>query len=373
MTISRLTLPAEFYDRTSEIVLKQPEPEYFWARLLYMADAQAQLRRAEALGVPWRQGGGVGTTGASVPDLESMQLILNDTIRGEGIIVSDELAKGKVGHTIRMNRPRFTDSTYTFASRIVGSNSSVSTTPIDISAEQVSITIYRAMGPYGSSQVQPYGIDRFDAEHSVHSTAQHVGLQLQRDRTKVADTMIRDRYFVTSPNLIVFPGDSTFSITTDANAFPANTPGFRKMSAEVVYRAEQKLQDQGIPRFANGNYMLVCTPKQIQELRNNPQFRADAVFDKERNPLANSYVGTIGRVEVYMSATNPTDSSTVAGITIQKAIMFGPGMVGYASAGPVRVEPSSDDNYGETAKVVWICYEGHETLDKRFGVEIHSN
>ena len=43
--ISRATLPAEFFDRTSAMMLIQPEPQYLYAQLVFMADLQAELRQ----------------------------------------------------------------------------------------------------------------------------------------------------------------------------------------------------------------------------------------------------------------------------------------------------------------------------------------
>lgn len=374
MTISRATLPAEFFDRTSVIMLRQPEPQYLYAKLLFMGQAQAELRRPGAADL-LNNRPPIGAGGGQVLDLNEMQLILADDVRSEAIIVSDELAPEKIGHTIRLNRPVFTNSTYTEASRIVGSNDSISTTPINIDAEQVSITIKRVAGPYDNTAgtVKPYGIDRFDSEHSVHSLAQTVGLHMVRDRWRYADTLMVNKFFVASPNTIVFPGDATFALTADTSAFTANANGDRPMDVETLFRTEQKLQDANVAPFANGKYMCTLTPQMNRQLRSDPQFGKLAVFDSTRNPLAQSFIATIGNIEVYVSSTNPVATATVSGVNINKGIMFGPGMVGYAGAGPARVAAANEDNYGETAKVIWLCYEGSETLDYRFGVEIHSN
>ena len=74
-----------------------------------------------------------------------------------------------------------------------------------------------------------------------------------------------------------------------------------------------------------------------------------------------------------MSNTNVTDAVTVSGLTIQHGVMFGPGCVGRASSGPCRTAYSADDNYGETAKVIWLAYEGESLLDNRFTVSVHTN
>jgi hypothetical protein len=119
--------------------------------------------------------------------------------------------------------------------------------------------------------------------------------------------------------------------------------------------------------------MLIVTPQQARQLRSDPQFGRLAVFQPENNPLKRTFVAQLGQVEVYVSSTNTVDTTTVSGTNIHHAVMFGPGHVGYANAGPCRIAASTDDNYGETAKVIWLAYEGHVVLDNRFAVAIHSD
>lgn len=371
MTISRVTLSSDFFDRTSEKMLKQPEPQYLYARLLFMAVGQAELQRLSALGIsPDRA---VGGTGGAVMSLEEQQLLLSDPIRAEAIFVTDELAPGKVGHTIRMNRPVFSGGGYTEAARAVAAGQSTSTVPVDLTQEQVSLTIRRFEGPYDTtnSRVAPRAVDRFDAEHSVHRIADIVGVDMARDRMKWVDTVVAG-YFDTVPSTsVLYPGDSTNALSTDATALAVN--GDRPFDAETVFRMEQKLQDLFIPKFANGNYMLIITPQQARQLRSDPVFQKMAVFESALNPLKNSFVGLLGQVEIYVSSSNAVDTTTVSGVSIHHGVMFGPGHVGYANAGPCRIASSTDDNYGETAKVIWVAYEGFSCLDNRFAVSVHSD
>lgn len=372
MAVSRINLSSEFFDRTSAKMLVQPEPQYLYAQLVFMAEAQAQLRRAERLGVSTERA--VGGMGADVPGFESVRLVLADNVRSEAIMTTDELAPGKVGHTIRFNRPIFTDSTYTEAARTVAASSSISTEAINLTAEQTSITIKRFAGPYGASAVQPYAVDRFDAEHSVHSLANAVGMHLARDRWKFMDTVMGGLFDTVASGYTIFPGNSNNDITADSSAFVASVTGSqRPFDVETIFRAEEKLQGANIPRFANGSYIAILSPKQVRQLRSDPAFKQLAVFDSSRNPLARSFVASIGNVEIYVSATNATDSSTVSGVTIQHGVMFGPSKVGYANAGPCRVAAANEDNYGETAKVIWLAYEGFGNLDARFAVAMHSD
>lgn len=370
--ISRATLSPEFFVRTSEKLLIQPEPQYVLARLLFMSNAAAEFRRTGApMGLTPERA--IPDMGAGVGAFEEMQLLLSDPIRAEAIFTSDELAPGKHGHTIRINRPVFSGGGYTEAARTIASGQDISTTPIDLSMEQVSITIKRAVGPYAASgsAPQPYGIDRLDAEHSVHSIAAAVGQQLYRDRTKYIDTVL-STYF-DGGSTVLYPSDPNNLLSTDATAYPTNTAGTRPFDAEVVFRAEESLGSANIPRFANGKYVMIISPRQARQLKVDPEFQRLSVYDPARNPLQSAYVRTLGGVEIYESNTAPTDSSTVSGLTIHHAAVFGPGAVGYANAGPCLPVTSSDDNYGETVKVIWRVYEGLALLDNRFIVNIHSN
>lgn len=376
--ITRATLPAEFYDRTSAMMLVQPEPQYLYAQLVYMADVQAELRVNPDAYSLFTGRGITGSDGAQVkPYAENqLQLVAADKIRGESIIVSDELARGNVGHTIRMNRPIFSGGGFTEAARLVASGQSISTTGITMTAEQVAITIKRFAGPYdvANSRVAPYPIDRFDAQRSVHSLVASVGTQLARDRMKFVDSVYASIFDSPVSTSVLYPGDPTNSLSSDASAFPAASNGYRPFDADCVFRAEQKLADLFIPRFGDGMYRLIVTPQQARQLRNDPAFQKMAVFESEMNPIKQSFVATLGQVEIYQCSTNTVDTSTVAGVSINHAVMFGPGLVGRVKDGEgCRVANSTDDNFGETPKVVWIAYEGQSLLDNRFVCGIHSN
>lgn len=380
MTISRATLAAEFFDRTSSIILRQPEPQYLYARLVFMADASAELQRLDKLGISPERA--VGDVGAPVPMLSMFQALLSgDLPFAEAIMVSNELAPEKVGHTIRMNRPVFAGGGYTDAARTIAASQVISTQPIDLTMEQVAITIKRRGGPYDTvnSRVAPHAVDRFDSQHSVHSMSQLVGLQLYRDRIKTLDTIYSTLF--DSGSVVVYPGDprgalNSSGTTGDAAAFPSTVAGTRTMDFETLMRMQTSLEVANVQRFANGQYICVLTPQQAQDLALDPLFAKQTPFTpllNAVNPLSASLVKSIAGVDVYRSNTNPSDAVTVSGLTIAHGCMFGPGAIGRASAGPCRAANSTDDNYGETAKVIWLAYEGEAMLDNRFVINVHTN
>lgn len=377
--VSPAWLPSEFTEITSAIMLKAPVSQYLYARMVYMADAQAQLR-VDPASFEWVNGRGVPANagGAPVPDLASMQLMLSDDVRGEVILVADELAT-QPGSVVKLNRPVFSGGGYTFAQRTIGSGQSMSTTPISLTGEQVPITINRYTGPFasGGTTPQPYGIDRFQAMQSVHSLAMRVGTHLINDRDHLVDAGVASLIDNPASGATLYPGDPNNTLSSDSAAFVTN--GDRTFDYETILRAVAFLQSQNIPTFADGMYRLIVNPAQSKQLLSDPVYRGEAKYivnpPDPRNPLLDGWITNIGRqVEVYMSNSNTIDTSTVSGVTINHAVMFGPQIVGRVrDRDGVRIVLSSDDNYGETAKAMWLAYEGYAMLNQQFMVAIHSD
>lgn len=376
-TVSRASLPTEFYDRTSALVARAPLPQFTFAEMVYAAVMRAELMRVGPDAFRLMQGRGVSDQGAPYPDLETMQLILSEKLPGaQAILVADELADGP-GHTIRINRPVFSGGGYSFASRRLGAGGTISTTPITVQDEQVAITIQTSTGPMSASGTvtQPYAINRRDSQRSVHSLVDRVAQALKYDRNKMLDTAVAALF--DSPSSVIYPGDPSGSLdssgtTGDAAALPV--PGDRPFSLEVLMRAIKVLQVANIPHFTDGVYRAVITPTQAMQLALDPLWRQQAKELPERNILRASAVGRIPGVEVYASNSISVDTSTVSGNSINHGVVFGPGMVGYvAGRDGCFVANSTNDNYGNDTLVIWQCDEGAAVVDNRFGVGIHSD
>lgn len=362
--ISRATLPAEFFDITSNMLLVQPEPQYLHALLLKMAMSAAL--DVGPLALPGRPS--VGESGAPYASADSGRLLLADPIYGGAVNFVAELGKGP-GHTVRMNRPVFANTTYTQASREVPAGSTISTTPVDLTSEQVSITLKRFAGPYDSSnaRVAPFGIDRFDASVSLHSLAKVVGLQLKRDFDRTLDQFGVALFdAVASANVIRPAGMTDDNSSAVAGDFP--------LDYDTITRVESALDTANIPRFPNGKRVMVLHPNQCAQLVNDPQFARYAEFHRDMNPLfSGSYWKSIGGFDIFKSTTLSTSTNTPAGVTIYKGQAFGPGMVGAGLGELPGVVPSTSDNYGEQALVIWRMYAGFATLDNRFGCSIRTS
>jgi hypothetical protein len=360
--VSRATLGAEFFDITSQKLLLQPEPQYLYALLWKMA-LNASLQQSS--GISFR--GDIGQSGAPYSTAEgNRQGLFEDPIYTSAIHVVTEL--GNVpGHTVRLNRPKFTDTTYTQASREIAMGTSISTTPINIDSEQVSVTLKRFGGPYDqtNSRVAPFGVDRFDASRSVHSIAGAVGAQLTRDFDKTIDRFIGVLMGTASSTL--YP--SGYAATTDF----ADAGGDGPMSMKLLSRLETAMDVALLPTFADGYRCVVTSPLCIEQLKDDPQFARYSEFMPPVNPLLKAgYYKSVGRTHIFKSTTLPTTTNGGAG-TLYETHAFAPGVIGSALGEMPRTATSTADNYGEWALVIWLAYMAFQNLDNRFCVKAFTN
>ncbi len=359
--VTRASLPEEFFDITSAMMLKQPEPQYPHA-LLWKSALGAALAPPGSLGLP---GATLPQAGAPIDPLESHRLILDDSILSAAVKVVPELGNATVGHTIRVNRPYFQDTTYTQAVREVASGATISTTPINLSSEQVPITIKRFGGPYDqtNSRVAPFGVERFDCTRAVHNITDLVGMQLVRDFDKTIDS-----FMIALMDLgeAIYPtGMSAVDDATTADSFPLD---FRQISA-----VETSMDEANIPVFPNGRRVMILTPRQIQELKEDSEFQRMAEFHAPVNPvLAQSYYKSVGTFDIFKSKTlnRTANSSSVA---IQYGQAFGPGAILSGVGEMPYTTFSKSDNYGENALVVWLLYAGFAVSDVRFLRSVRSS
>jgi hypothetical protein len=307
------------------------------------------------LGLPGReiQGNGLAYTS----ELDRLVLAAARE-NSEAIAVEESLGSGP-GHSVRINRPAFSGGGYTEASRMVGPSTSISTTPIDVSSEQAIITLKRVVGPFasGGTVPQPYAIDAMDAKLSVHKLSDIVSLHLRRDRMVYIDTVV-NAYFTAVTN-ILYVGDYTA-----ANDYVSTSTG--SCTAELLFRVEERLASTHIPSFSNGRWKMALRSRALRQLKLDSVYAAYAKDHADgKNPLFPGYVATLGRLDLYEVNTGASAANS-SSVTVYDNVAFGPGAVGYGVGKRPTVQPSTDDNYGETAKVIWCAYEGLETLDERF-------
>jgi len=356
--INRATLPQEFFDFTSAMLLTQPEPKYLHAKLIKAA-LGASFQGPSMLGfLPGRSFGDRGAPYVSDSDAEAARLSLSDDLYDASIQVIAELGSAP-GQTVRMNRPSYANTTYTEASREVPSGSTVSVTPITVTSEQVPITLKRFAGPFDQANVRvaPYGIDRFDSSVMLHKPAQIVALNLKRDFDRTLDAwgvqLFDNAATTVRPNGMV--NDNTSVI---AGSFP--------FSFRLIQSTETQLDTLNIPTFANGKRVLVLHPRQCEQLAQDAQFNRLSVFESDFNPLwKGAYWRSCGNFDIFKSTTL-TQVTNANAVQIHYAQAFGPGGVGCGVGEMPRTAYNTQDNYGETALVIWLWYAGFATLDHRF-------
>lgn len=354
MPIDRSQLTEEFYDRTSAALLRQPEPQYLYARLFKRA-LSISLGVPTMLGRPGYQVGGQGAP-YTAPDAD--RLNLSDDDMATEIFAAKADFTGEPGHIMKFNRPKYANTTYTQASREVGTNQSISTTAIAAGSEQALLQIKRFAGPYDSTnnRVAPYGLDAFDASMGVHNLAQFVGTQLGRDFDRTLDS-----FWVTLADLAsatLYPAGMTAA--NDATA-----KGQFPLTYEQISRLSKYQDDNNMPTLGDGRRILVVTPTGKKFLKDDPQFAHYATFHKDLNPMYPGWFATLAEYHCFVSNTLTTTANS-SSINIHYGHAFAPGVFLGGRGSTIGVRAASDDNYGETAKVIWLAYLALGLADNRF-------
>ena len=370
--IARASIGAEFEDRTSPLLLVQPEPQYLYAALWKMALHTSLARKSDSLG--WRAPE-IGVGGHEYTELEKDQLIFEDPIYDGTFINVVEIGQ-RLGQTIRLNRPLYANTTYNQSSREIANGTLISTTPINVGSEQVSVTVKRFGGPYDqvNGNVAPFGVDRFDASKSIHSTAELVGTQLQRDFDRTIDYWVGE-YLALGATQIMANGYTALSQFYGGQASPAlNSGGYGEapFSISMLNQIERTMQNLNLPVQPNGRRAIVISAIAVQELKDDPQFLKMSEFHPPINYLLKqSYYRTLGNMDIFQSTTLPVTNNGV-GTNLTAPVFqvqaFAPGVLGSGVSEMPRVAASSADNYGEWALVVWLMYAGFSLLDNRFSV-----
>lgn len=364
--INRPSIPEEFYDITSSILLVQPEPQYLHALLFKMAlGAAMMLPFGGPLGLPVANRP-IADQGAAYTSALYDRLVLAtpDPVYSQAVNVVPDFQK-QVGETVRVNRPKFGSGGFTLSQREVPQGTTISQVAIDVSSEQVALTLRRYAGPYDvvNNNVAPVAVDKLAASRSVHSMSQLVGKHLQRDIDKFLDTV-----------MVAFGNQAATTLWPQGYTADNGSSQIGDMSgdADTLFRAEETMKNASIPRFANGRYMAVITPTFSRQLKADPQWIAFSKYFPQTNPIYQSYVGTVGGIDVFESTTL-TSTTNGNGIPVYTSQVFGPSYFGAGMSRLPQVMPNTNDNYGETALLIWLTYMAMGVLDNRFGVQIHTS
>jgi hypothetical protein len=375
--INRASLAEEFYDTTSARMLVQPEPQYVYAFL-----AKMSLGSALAVSLPGGFAGisaqrGVQSQGPSAAQYQAgarLMLASPDPMSTQSIATVAEIGKAP-GHTVRLNRPKYGSGGFTLGSREITSGTQISVTPIDLSSEQVTLTLKRYGGPYDAvvqNAVAPFALDKFDTSVALHSLVDYVGLHMQRDFDKWLDSVYS--LFFASGSTTLWPnGFTADSQSTAQNDMPCD--------GDMLFRGIETLKNANIPLFPNGRYRGFLSPTQARQIKEDPLVGTYFRYDVNgKNPitgstavgLGGSFIGTIPGCDFYESTTNQV-AANGNGVNITTGVIVGPSMVGQGFGQLPQVQFSTDDNYGEHAKMVWLQYSAHGLLDNRFAVQLHTS
>jgi hypothetical protein len=82
-------------------------------------------------------------------------------------------------------------------------------------------------------------------------------------------------------------------------------------------------------------------------------------------------VASIGKLHIFQSMTL-NQAVNGSSIPVHKGHLLAPGALLGGMGAPPRVAPSTDDNYGEVAKVIWVAYLGFGLADSRFSISVRS-
>jgi hypothetical protein len=370
--INRASLPEEFYDTTSGRMLVQPDNQFVFAFLAKMSLGSALLATIPGgiAGISAQRA--ILSQGPTVQQYQAgarLMLASPDPQSAQSIATVVEIGKAP-GHTVRLNRPRYGSGGFTLASREITSGTQVSTTPIDLTSEQVALTLKRYGGPYDSvvqNAVAPFALDKFDTSVALHSLVDYVSLHMQRDFDAWLDNVMST--FAGSGSTTLWPnGYSADNGSQNAGDMP--------FDIDLAFRGIETLKNGKIPVFPNGRYRGFLSPTQARQIKADPQASSYLRYDVgSKNPvtgLDGAFIGTIPGCDLY-EATTLQAAANAQSVTITTGVMMGPAMIGQGWGQLPRVAFSTDDNYGEHAKMIWLAYAAFGLLDNRFAVQMHTS
>lgn len=340
----RASNPAEFYDKTNDLLLVAPEPQYIYGAMFITA-LGLSLNPEASMGMPF-QNRAIGGVGAAYSMADRDRLMLSNPMFNDLIATKVDF-NAAPGSTVRINRPVFANTTYTESSRRIASGTSISTTPITVGSQQTNLQLFKYGGPYdqGNSRVAPYGIEAFDANMGVHNAVKMHGTHLVRDYTRFIDSVQVSLLDLAAT--VVYPN----GMATDNGA---TTVGSYKFSLAQINNVEAQMDTANLPTFADGFRALVLTPVQIQQLQDDTAYQKAAQFFPEYNILFPQYVKSVGKFHIFKSTTN-TVLANSSSVNIHYGHAIAPGCLLGGMGRRPRVMPASDDNFGETVKVLWLA------------------
>lgn len=376
MSINRGTLPSNYVDflqsTMSPMRLTTPEPQYFFARMALGARMSLQ---AMAVGAPnLRSFAMQGAAGAELPsDLDEL-VRAGDAYPG-AVKAVDEYGKGK-GDTIKFDRDLYlaTGGAFTEAGRRLATDASISVSGQLIQNEEVPIVLKEYIGPGAADDtVKPYEIWGFDNKFRAakESLVSKVTRYHKRDYVKWLDTVTRDQFRETA--------NITYSDNV-TNALSFTLGAGHVANLAMIMDARKALSDREWQPFPNGRYMLLVPTKFNVDMVGDQDYRELSHSHREGRNQLFGYIASVQDVDIFevstlktyaAGTTIPDDGQVVpASVTVQEALLFGPGAVGFGTAEDDTTKSpmirfADDTNYQTVAKTIWYALHAFTALDTR--------
>jgi hypothetical protein len=305
----------------------------------------------------------VGGAGADYSTAEDDQLALEPDILSENLFAVKVDFNGQPGNTVRVNRPKYTDSTYTEASRRVMPGTAISTTGLALDSEQAILTLQRYGGPYGTTQIQPYVIEKQVAEMGVHDLVKIAGKHLVRDFHKTLDSfgvaLGQQGATTLYPRGVTAAND----MTTTASA---------PLTYELIGRVAKEMdEDLKLPTLPDGRRVLVVTPTGLKQLKDDPQYARYSHDFEKTSPLFRRYTALKAVIpEFYVFVSNTLNiTANTSSVNVHTALAMAPGCFGIGMGERPMVRNATADNYGLSVPVIWTACLALANLDSRFVVK----
>jgi len=374
------SLGADFLDRLADEFLLAPDADYVFARFLFSAMTAKGFNGVDGIDVYLAQfkdgrGGPRGILSnmpeAMAAGLGGPLLLSNLNFPDMFEIVTDP-SKAQEGETIKINRPKFLDSSTTASQyRISPTEALFGSAGQTPGMDQVTVTIFENAGPVDSGGTRkPINLAEFTRKMSRHDLLAYVGNLLRQNRTQMV------HYWVQS--LIKSAAEANTGGITYPTGITAKADftgsGNEPFSLGMLFEGAAALANRKVPGINGTNrYLSVLDERQYTSLKSDNEFQRLSEFHPEYNPLFPGYKRTIDNV-VVCTSNAMTQETTLGGgaVTGNCGYIMAPKLLGYGSAQEAMIRRDTADDGGRFNRVGWNAYEGMEVLDKRFAQELIS-
>lgn len=274
--------------------------------------------------------------------------------------------KAMKGDTVFLNRyPYFGDGGATLAARTISETATIGTAdPVNQDVNQVQVDLKELAGPYNSvaAHVAPLGV------------TEKVALQAQQEIINGGDpanffnsiggrSLKRDHDFVHDRILESF-FDQTTNERNPGGVADGATTASSQINADDLRAIKENLMTRNIPRWEDGLYYAVVSPRMERHLREDTDFQEGVRFGAPER-LFRGEIGIWEGFRFFVSTNLPTQ--TINSLTAHMGYFFGPDAVGYGEGLlPLQVRRNKNDDYERFIYLIWLVYRGYALLDERF-------